>query len=288
MRNSISLLLALSLVACDGDTPADGGVDGGGDARDGGGTMDAAASDGAVPDGATPGIDAAGTDAGPSECNDGIDNDGDGLVDWQRDLGCWGPGDSTEAARPRDEEAGWTTFDVGADSVVVYVAEAGDDGNDGATPETAVATLGRAQQLVRDGENDFILLRRGDTWRDPDLPRRFLSGRDAAHPMVIASYGDSIEPPRIELGTWFINHDGQARSFTALVGLHFVGYRFDPTDPGFTGEGDGGLRYVGGGEHLLVEGCHFEHAEIVVQSCCGESYADVEIRRNVVEKATTR
>lgn len=34
----------------------------------------------------------------PSECDDGIDNDGDGYADWQRDLGCYGPGDHTECA----------------------------------------------------------------------------------------------------------------------------------------------------------------------------------------------
>ncbi|MCB9596232.1 MAG: right-handed parallel beta-helix repeat-containing protein [Sandaracinaceae bacterium] len=282
-RSMLVVLLALSLVGCDEAVDPDAGA-----ARDGGGVGSDGGADGpdAAPrDGGGTAPDAAGADAGVSECDDGIDNDGDGLVDWQRDLGCWGPGDRTEAARPRDEEAGFTTFDVGTDSVVVYVAKGGDDGNDGATPETAVATLARAAELVRDGENDFVLLHRGDTWRDPVWPRRFLSGRDATHPMVIASYGDSTERPRLELGTWFINHDGQARSFVAITGLHFVGYQFDPDDPGFTGEGDGALRYVGGGEHLLVEDCHLEYAELVVQSCCGESYADVEVRRNVVEKA---
>ena len=31
-----------------------------------------------------------------SQCNDGIDNDGDGLVDWQYDLGCYNASDTTE------------------------------------------------------------------------------------------------------------------------------------------------------------------------------------------------
>ena len=30
-----------------------------------------------------------------SECNDGVDNDGDGLIDWQYDLGCHGASDTT-------------------------------------------------------------------------------------------------------------------------------------------------------------------------------------------------
>lgn len=219
-----------------------------------------------------------------TECNDGIDNDGDGYVDWQSDLGCWGPGDTTESARPRAEENGFTTFEIGPDSKVVYVSAEGDDNADGATPETAVKTLTRAASLVRDGQHDFILLRRGDTWRGQSL-QRFKSGKDAEHPLVIASYGDSKKLPRIEVSGFFINHDGQARNYVALVGLHFVLYPNDPSDPGFTGTAEGPLRYVGGGKNLLIESCHFEYGSIIVQSLGANHYEDVEVRRNVIEKA---
>ena len=84
---------------------ATGGVGGGSSARDGSGAG---------------GVD--GGPARPTECSDGIDNDGDGLVDWQRDLGCYGPADGSEAALVRSQEDGFTTFDVGSDSVVVYVS----------------------------------------------------------------------------------------------------------------------------------------------------------------------
>jgi len=66
------------------------------------------------------------------QCNDGIDNDGDGLVDWQYDLGCSNASDTTEAALSRELEGGWTTFNLSADSRVVYVSSSdGDDNNDG-------------------------------------------------------------------------------------------------------------------------------------------------------------
>src|SRR5690606_1053735 len=112
---------------------------------------------------------------GPAECDDGIDNDGDGVTDWHGDFGCYGPAHQTEAALPRADEDGFTTFELPADSVVIYVSNDGDDGDDGLTPATAVASLTHAAGLVRDGEHDFILLRRGDVWRDQKL-NRFKSG----------------------------------------------------------------------------------------------------------------
>ncbi|MEZ4382257.1 MAG: right-handed parallel beta-helix repeat-containing protein [Nannocystaceae bacterium] len=225
---------------------------------------------------------------GPGECGDGIDNDGDGLVDWQEDFGCYGPADQTEGALPRAQEDGFTTYDFPPDSVVVYVSNEGDDAADGLTPATAVATLTHAAELVRDGEHDFILLRRGDVWRDQGL-YRFKSGKDAAHPLVLGGYGESMALPRIEVADHFIDHDGKARSFVALIGLHIVSYPGDPDDVGFTGEPEAILRYVGGGVGLLVEGCHFEYGEIVVQSIIdGAPYEDVEVRRNVVERAYHR
>lgn len=218
-----------------------------------------------------------------TECNDGIDNDGDGLVDWQFDLGCAHGGDDDEAAAPRDQEGGFTTFDVGTDSKVVYVSSSeGDDANDGSSPSQAVATLSRGADLVRDGENDFMLLHRGDVWRDEELGR-FKSGKDAAHPLVIASYGDSTDRPRVEVNANFINHNGQARSFVSVIGLEIISFPKIPGDPAFDGATGGGFRYVGGGEGLLIEGCHLTYGEVVVQSYGDVHYEGVEVRRNVIE-----
>jgi len=224
-----------------------------------------------------------GGSSGVTECNDGIDNDGDGLVDWQRDLGCANAGDDDEAAAPRDQEGGFTTFDIGPDSQVVYVSSSeGDDGNGGTAPDDAVATLARGAELVRDGENDFMLLRRGDVWRGEALGR-FKSGKDAAHPLVIASYGASEDRPRLEVEKHFINHNGKPRSFVAIIGLEIISYPKIPSDAAFDGETGGGFRYVGGGQGHLIEGCHLKHGELVVQSYGGNHYEDVEVRRNVID-----
>jgi hypothetical protein len=220
-----------------------------------------------------------------TECNDGIDNDGDGLIDWQFDLGCANADDATEASGPRDQEGGFTTFDVGADSKLVYVSSStGDDANDGSSPSQAVATLSRGADLVRDGENDFMLLRRGDAWRGEKLGR-FKSGKDAAHPLVIASYGDSTDRPRVEVNANFIDHGGAARSFVSVIGLEIISFPKIPNDPEFDGATGGGFRYVGGGEGLLIEGCHLVYGEVVVQSYGDSHYDGVEVRRNVIERS---
>ena len=223
--------------------------------------------------------------AAPSECDDGIDNDGDGFADWQFDFGCYGPADQTEAALPRDQEDGFTTYEFGPDSLVIYVSNDGDDAADGLTPATAVATITHAAMLVRDGEHDFMLLRRGDVWRDQDL-YRFKSGKDGDHPLIIGGYGDSMDLPRIEVPESFIDHDGKARSNVALIGLHFVSSTGIVGDPDYTGAPGEILRYVGSGTDHLVEGCHFEYGEVNVQTYDNlPPYDGIEYRRNVIERA---
>lgn len=224
-----------------------------------------------------------GTEPVVSNCNDGIDNDSDGYVDWQYDLGCVDANDD-EASGTRALERGFSTFDVGENSVVIYVSSSlGEDGQDGLSPETAVKTLTHAASLVTDGANDFMLLRRGDTWRGESLGR-FLSGQDAEHPMVIASYGEETAMPRIEINQNFIDHNGKVRSFVSIVGLELIVFPKILGDAEYDGQTGGGIRYVGGGSNLLIEGCRLTHCELVVQTYGDDlHYENVEVRRNVIE-----
>ena len=216
-------------------------------------------------------------------CNDGIDNDGDGLTDWQYDTGCANQYDDDETSASRDKEDGFTTFDPGRNSIIIFVSSStGNNNNNGSSPEKAVKTLKHAAGLIRDGHNDFLLLRRGDVWRGESLGR-FKSGRDATHPLVIASYGESTERPRIEVDGHFLDHDGQSRSYMAVTGLQIVSYQKIPNDSAYDGSAGGGFRYVGGGKGLLIEDCHILYGELVLQSYAGHHYKDVEIRRNIIE-----
>ena len=126
------------------------------------GSVDAA-SDGTVqPDGD------AEVDAGPTECNDGIDNDGDGLTDWQLDLGCTGPGDNSEGGNNNVLEDGWTVFEPATDTRIIYVSSSeGDDSWSGLAPswdgtDGPKATVPAAIELLEDGQPDWLLFKRGD------------------------------------------------------------------------------------------------------------------------------
>ncbi len=218
-----------------------------------------------------------------TECNDGIDNDGDGRIDWMYDTGCAHQLDNDEKASTRDREDGFTTFEPDKDSILIYVSSSeGKDENDGRSPAKPVKTLTHAASLVRDGHNDFMLLKRGDTWRGAGLGR-FKSGRDSDHPLVITSYGESTIRPRIEVQNYFIDHNGREKNFVAILGLQVVPYQKIPGDSAFDGGSGGAFRYVGGGTGLLIEDCHILYGEIILQSYGGYHYRDIEIRRNIIE-----
>lgn len=224
-----------------------------------------------------------------SECNDGIDNDADGLIDWQYDLGCHGATDTTERALSRSEENGWTTFDVGTSSRIVYVSSSsGNDANDGTSPDRAVRTIARGASLIRDGQNDFLLLKRGDSWQENGLGR-FVNGTDAAHPVVVSTYGNSTQRPIIRSTEAFIDLGAQKRSHVAVMGLELVNLLGDPTSPSFTGNGDaGGIVLVGDSDGYLIEDVKVSYGKLNAQ---GWNHAgtgvirNAEFRRNVVQFA---
>jgi hypothetical protein len=262
----------------DGDGDGDGDATGDGDGDSGsGGTQFGEGGDSNLGSGG----DASGD---PSECNDGMDNDDDGYTDFAFDPGCYGPGDHTETAGTREEEDGFTTWEFNPGSTIVYVSNTGDDGNTGSSPETSVKSLQRALDLVENDSNSYILLRRGDVWRDETLGR-YKSGKSPNEPLVMASYGEAMVIPRIEVSSFFLNFDGQDRNYVQFFDLHIVSYPNDPEDPEFTGTAANLLRLVGIGSGLLIEGCHFEYGEILLQGLNDTYYEDVEIRASVVERA---
>jgi len=215
------------------------------------------------------------------ECGDGIDNDGDGLIDWQYDLGCWGPEDDSETAEPREQENGWTTFDpvTGSanpddDSIIVYVSSSsGNDGYDGYCPESdgqdcgPKATIVAGKALIRHEFPDWLLLKRGDVWTDESLEHWKTSGRNADEVQLIGSYGADLERPLLQTGsqTGFYTQGGGGapltRSNIAIVGIHFQAHTYDGTG------GPTGIRWLRQGENFLVEDCYIEgyRNNIVVQ-----------------------
>ena len=56
------------------------------------------------------------------ECDNNNDDDGDGLVDWQYDLGCYGPDDPTEGGKNVELDNGWTVFEPASDTQITFIS----------------------------------------------------------------------------------------------------------------------------------------------------------------------
>lgn len=207
-----------------------------------------------------------------TECNDGIDNDGDGLVDWQYDLGCVAKHDSTEGGVSAAKDRGWTAFEPASDTVIVYISTSvGDDSYDGLSPDPGpggagpVATLDRAKELVRPNSADWLLFRRGDTFEDLGILFRDQGGRSPAEPFVISSYGESEAQPIIN-GFFFPFRD-DAPNY-AIMHLSF---------------GPGSL-VVGRGDNGLVEGNAFQGGLHAIGISAGKIVNNLVLRRNTVRE----
>lgn len=260
------LWLALGLVG-----PAGGCGDDSSGTNDG----DATADDGATGDGGADAVVDA--DLGPAECDDGIDNDGDGLVDWELDLGCTGPGDRTEGGLSNELDDGWTVFEAAADTNIYYVSSSsGDDTWSGLAPEWdgidgPKATVAAGIALMQDGQPDWLLFRRGDVWVDETMGNWSMSGRSESEPVIIGTYGDSTQRPRFEVSeTWLITHGGggasEQRSHVRILGVHVFMYSKDPDDPRFTGFGGSCLQWLRDGGDLLIEDIRCDYAQLNLQS----------------------
>lgn len=165
-------------------------------------------------------LDAGGT---TGQCTDGVDNDGDGLID-RDDLGCTHPDDTSEGGLPSGVvENEWTVFEPAAGSRIVYVSRSvGSDSNDGLSPEPLgngrgpKATLAAGRGLLRAGNSDWLLLRRGDSWSE-NLRPDAVSGRSATEPTIIGPYGTGAAP-RLTSDAYF--QAANAHNI-ALLGIDF-------------------------------------------------------------------
>lgn len=198
-----------------------------------------------------------------TEANDGIDNDGDGLIDWQYDLGCTDKNDLTEGGLPTGAlENGWTIFEPTADIKIFYVSSStGNDSNDGLSPiqngpSGPKRTLSAGLALLREGAGDWLLLRRGDSW---DENVKVKTGSSLTKPTLISAYGDDPKPPTVRALEGRVSH-------AAVAHIRFIG-------------GDNGM----GGENIWIEGCQFYQHSLTIG--VNAPSRNVKIARNTMENA---
>ena len=209
---------------------------------------------------------------GGPQCADGIDNDGDGLTDWQFDLGCTTLNDDSEGGlQGGTVENGWTVYEptinkATDDTIIYYVSAEGDDswsgllsipnqeGTDG-PKQTILAALSQ----LRDGSSDWVLLRRGDSWSGQNV-NVSISGRSPSDPIVIASYGEALARPRV-LGEAHMSGGANV----AIMHLSFNEHS----------------SISGGVRDVVVEGCFFDEDRLTVTAPYGGHGWNVRLRRNV-------
>lgn len=151
-----------------------------------------------------------------------------------------------ENYRPVDSE-GWSIFRATADTRILYVAANGDDasalvyeptdpavGPDPFSPGEDIKPFGdmnTALKKQRPGMPDWILLKRGDSWRGPITEQSVPSGKSAEEPRLIAAYGPLSQPrPRITgRGAGFrLGSPHQGTQHVAIVGIEFYNSWKDP------------------------------------------------------------
>ena len=163
---------------------------------------------------------------------------------------------------------GYTVVTPDANSRVVYLSSSGgSDTNSGLLPTAPVATIAKAESLLRNGMPDQILFKRGDTFHDSFGNNWQLSGQDAADPMVIGAYGTGARP-LIDSGsaTWAINIGGSTPvNFLDVLGIAFEPLSRDPTSASFvaptssSGAGTTGFRWYSPGGNVVIEDCSFQY-----------------------------
>jgi hypothetical protein len=196
-----------------------------------------------------------------------------------------------------DPEAGWTDFVASADTQKIYVSSStGDDAKDGLTPDTAVKTIAVGVKLLRDGFPDWLLLRRGDTWKDQWLDRWKKSGKSPTEPMVVSYFGDMAAPrPRLNTGVKgaLTAYDSPNTTvpvnYLAISGIHFYADKRDPASPTYdaAATGNEGVRWLTKTDGFLIEDVvlEFYTGNITVQGSANKPQTNVTIRRSIITDA---
>ncbi|MBY6190732.1 DUF5011 domain-containing protein [Microbulbifer agarilyticus] len=190
-----------------------------------------------------------------------------------------------------NEKAGFTTILPASDSRLIYVSSStGDNANDGLTPETAVNSITRGKDLLRDGSPDWLLLKIGDEWQE-GLGKWLKSGRSASEPMVVTAYGEGTKRPLLMSGTKdglrASGGGGSPQIIDNLVfsGLHLYAQTRDPDASTFVEvTNNRGINWFRGATYLLFEDNYIEHYKegIQMHDLDNLNISGVVIRRNII------
>jgi hypothetical protein len=189
-----------------------------------------------------------------------------------------------------DPTAGWTDFTASPDTLKVYVSSSGgSDNNDGLTEATAVKTIAKGKSIVRNNFPDWLLLKRGDVWVE-GIGGWTKSGKSAAEPILISTYGDAVERPLLKTGAQPAIQATSPVNYVAIVGLHFYAHTRDPGSPDFVDDSSGseGIRWVTKSDSLLVEDVmvqFYAGTNITIQGTAAGPITNFKLRRSIIVDA---
>jgi hypothetical protein len=165
--------------------------------------------------------------------------------------------------------SGWTELVPSPDTRIVYVSSSeGSDTNDGLDESNPVATIDRAKEVMRSGSPDWMLLRRGDTFRDQQFGNWTLYGPAADQPVVIGAYGDVSLPRPIVIP----DHQGlfnvmggsvdanEVFANVTLTSIHAYAEWRDPESPRYEPGGDSSavMTFLRSYQNFFIEDVLFE------------------------------
>lgn len=116
---------------------------------------------------------------------------------------------------PLDNQ-GWAVVEPSSFHRKIYVSSSlGQDSNDGLSPNTPVASVNRAQDLLRNNSSDWLLLKRGDEFNEVPRLQSDLQGESPEQPILIGSYGEGSRPVLPSIRLWSTHRN------IVLRDLHF-------------------------------------------------------------------
>jgi len=211
------------------------------------------------------------------------------------------------------DAGGWSVLKPSSDSRLIYVSQDGDDatakpyspsdkevGADPFKPTQpikAYKTIAVAMRQMRAQHPDWLLLRRGDTWKEVlgTLP----SGRNGREPAVVCAYGTGVQRPVIsppKRQSCFSVDSMKGFHDLAVVSVEFcysptfgipANLTVDPNEKPVPGVFCCAFRTSvsskeATGERVLVEDCCLRGEGCIFQNTAGGTLKDIVVRRNLV------
>ena len=177
-------------------------------------------------------------------------------------------------------------------------AEVGFDPFQPLGPVAAFASLNQAYRELRHGYPDLLLLHRGENYSEPlsqgSGGRWQKGGRSSLEPLIVATWGEDSERPRLSPLSYALHVYGGGGSPETLDFLIFSGFEIyaehrDPELPSYIDANNGdqpaaGVRWLLPGTQVMFEDVRLRFADFVFDIQSSQMLRSLTVRRSVFER----